>query len=63
MKKKKNCLILIDEIETNLTINTRLQILEYLKSIIAENKNIFIEFTNHSPLFFENKQMIYTLII
>lgn len=50
--KDQNHLLLIDEIENNLSINTQASLLMYLKNILKNNDNLFIVLTTHSPIFF-----------
>lgn len=50
--KEQNYLLLIDEIENNLSINTQASLLKYLKNILKNNDNLFIVLTTHSPIFF-----------
>ncbi len=64
----KNHLILIDEIENCLSVNSQTFVINYLKSIIKKADNLFLVMTTHSPLFFdffktENLDEIYSLTI
>ncbi len=48
----KNHIILVDEIENYLSINTQECLLKYLKDILKKCSNLFIIGTTHSPIFF-----------
>lgn len=48
----KNYVILIDEIENYLSINSQEILLSYLKSILKANSNLYVICVTHSPIFF-----------
>lgn len=51
-QKNEQHVLLIDEIENCLSINTQLALLEYLRSFVKEYNNVFIAIVTHSPTFF-----------
>lgn len=50
--ENKNHIMLIDEIENYLSINTQECLLKYLKDILKKSSNLYIIGTTHSPIFF-----------
>ncbi|MCQ2776591.1 MAG: ATP-binding protein [Bacilli bacterium] len=49
---KQKHIILVDEIENCLSINTQLALLKYLKKYVSENNNVYIVCVTHAPSFF-----------